>query len=50
MTQQQSEITLLLLLVVVSFMCTTVMLVDPEPDVCELVKRIDDCNFTLKGK
>ena len=50
MGQQQSELTLLLLLVVVSFICTTVLLMDPESDVCDLVKRTDDCLFTLKGK
>lgn len=53
MTQQQARLTLMVLFVVsVSFACTTVLLteLEPEPDVCDLVKRSVDCNFIFKGE
>ncbi len=53
MIQQQSGLTIMILFVVsVSFACATLLIteLESEPDVCDLVKRTDDCLFTLKGK
>lgn len=53
MIQQQAGLTIMILFVVsISFACATLLIteLESEPDVCDLVKRTDDCNFTLRGK
>ena len=41
---------MILFVVTVSFIITSLLITDPEPHVCNLVKRTDDCNFLLKGE
>lgn len=43
---------MILFVVCISFVCTTVLLteLEPDPDVCDLVKRPVDCNFIFKGE
>lgn len=51
MTQFHAQLTLLIMFVVViSFVCITVLITEPELHVCDLVKRTDDCNFFLRGQ